>query len=107
VVLPVDEVLRALADPHRRRIVEQLGDGQMSVSALATPLPMSLPAVMQHLAVLERCGLVESTKQGRVRTCRLRRAALGPLEDWLSARRADWERRLDELAVHLGEGSGA
>ena len=96
-------MLRALAEPNRRRIVERLGARTVSVSELARPFAMSLPAVMQHLAVLERCGIVESTKKGRVRTCRLRPDALDPVQEWLSARRADWERRLDALADHLGE----
>lgn len=92
-----------MADPGRRQIVERLAQRPAPVGELARPLAMSLSAVLQHLAVLERCGVVESTKQGRVRTCRLRPAGLSPVSDWLSARRADWERRLDGLAAYLGE----
>ncbi len=100
----LDIVFRALADPSRRHIVERLGIGSTSVTELARPLSMSLPAVMQHLVVLERCGVVTSTKRGRVRTCSLEPLSLVPVEHWASARRADWERRLDGLAVYLGEG---
>lgn len=77
------------------------------MSELARPFAMSIPAVMQHLAVLEQCGIVDTHKRGRVRICRLQPAALAPVEDWLSARRADWERRLDGLAEHLGDESHA
>lgn len=76
----------------------------MSVSELARPFAMSLPAVMQHVAVLEGCGVVDSSKRGRVRMCRLDLAALAPIEDWVSARRADWERRLDGLADRQARG---
>ncbi|MDP9256894.1 MAG: ArsR family transcriptional regulator [Actinomycetota bacterium] len=72
-----------------------------SVSSLAEPLPMSLPAVLQHLRVLERSGLVRSTKVGRVRTYRMEAAALRPAERWIGERRAGWERRLDRLDAHL------
>jgi DNA-binding transcriptional ArsR family regulator len=97
----IDRVLAALADPTRRWIVEQLGSGPASVTALAAPLPMSLPAVVQHLQVLERSGLVVSEKLGRVRTCRLDPARLGTVEDWLMDRRMAWEHRLDRLRVVL------
>jgi DNA-binding transcriptional ArsR family regulator len=97
----VDEVLHALADPTRRRIVEALGTGPASVSELAKPLPMSLPAVVQHLQVLESCGLVRSQKVGRVRTCHLDVKRLDTVQDWIDARRAAWERRLDRLGDYL------
>lgn len=93
----IDALLRALADPTRRRIVERLGSGPHSVTALAAPLPMSLPAVFQHLQVLEGCGLVASEKVGRVRTCRLELGRLNTVEDWIAARRRTWQRRLDRL----------
>jgi DNA-binding transcriptional ArsR family regulator len=93
----IDRLLFALADPTRRSIVERLSRGPASVTTLAAPLPMSLPAVVQHLQVLERTGLVVSEKQGRVRTCRLDPARLETIDDWLSARRASWERALDRL----------
>jgi DNA-binding transcriptional ArsR family regulator len=97
----VDEVLHALADPTRRRIVEHLGRGPASVSELAEPLPMSLPAVVQHLAVLESCGLVRSQKIGRVRTCHLDVKRLDTVQDWITERQQTWERRLDRLGEYL------
>jgi len=98
---PVDTVFHALADPARRVMVERLCQGPTSVSDLAKPLPMSLPAVMQHLKVLEESGLVVSEKQGRVRTCRVERAALKTMESWVNDQRALWERRLDRLDDYL------
>ena len=100
----VDRVFHALADPSRRSIVERLSRGPASVSELARPLPMSLPAVVQHLQVLETSGLVRSEKIGRVRTCEIEPAALRPVEQWISARRSNWERRLDRLGDYLAEG---
>jgi DNA-binding transcriptional ArsR family regulator len=99
----VDRVFRALADPSRSIIVERLSRGPATVSELARPLPMSLPAVVQHLQVLETSGLVRSAKIGRVRTCEIEPAALGPVEQWISARRSNWERRLDRLGDYLAE----
>jgi DNA-binding transcriptional ArsR family regulator len=93
----VDQVLHALADPTRRAIVEHLGRGPASVTTLADPLPMSLPAVVQHLQVLERSGLVASEKVGRVRTCRLETDRLDVVQGWIADRRHSWERRLDRL----------
>ena len=91
----------ALADPTRRRIVEHLGRGPASVSELAAPLPISLPAVVPHLQVLESCGLVRSEKVGRVRTCRLEVTRLDTVQAWIDARRRTWERRLDRLGEYL------
>ena len=98
-----DVVFHALSDPTRRRIVERLGDGPASVSELAAPLPMSLPAVVQHLQVLEASGLIESEKAGRVRTCRLVVKRLDTVQDWIDERRRTWERRLDRLSEYLNE----
>jgi DNA-binding transcriptional ArsR family regulator len=98
---PVDEVLHALADPSRRQIVERLIRSPATVSELAAPLPMSLPAVHQHLQVLEASGLVVSEKVGRIRTCRVEPAALRPVERWVIAQRSTWERRLDRLGEYL------
>src|SRR5215207_10774504 len=95
-----DRVFHALSDPSRRSIVERLSRGTASVSELARPLPMSLPAVVQHLHVLEASGLVRSEKFGRVRTCRVEPAALRPVEQWISARRLSWERRLERLGEY-------
>ena len=97
----LDLAFQALADPTRRAMVERLSLGPASVSELARPLPMSLPAVAQHLAVLERSGLVVSVKVGRVRTCRIEAGALSEAEQWISARRLEWERKLDRLGAYL------
>jgi DNA-binding transcriptional ArsR family regulator len=96
-------VLQALADPTRRNLVERLIRGPASVSDLARPIAMSLPAVMQHLGVLEASSLVRSEKVGRVRTCRLDPEALRLAEDWISAQRTAWEQRLDQLGDFLAE----
>jgi DNA-binding transcriptional ArsR family regulator len=101
----VDRLFHALADPSRRSIVERLSRGPASVSELAEPLPMSLPAVVQHLRVLEGSGLVRSEKAGRVRTCRMDPAALRPVERWVGERRATWASHLDRLGEYL-EGDG-
>ena len=97
----LDSTYQALADPTRRAIVERLTRGPASVSELAKPLPMSLPAVVQHLAVLQSSGLVRSEKVGRVRTCRIEPKALGTAEQWIAERRAEWESRLDRLGDYL------
>ena len=97
----LDLAFQALSDATRREMVSRLAEGPLSVSALAKPLPMSLPAVLQHLSVLEGAGLVVSEKSGRVRTCRLETAAIARAEQWLSAQRGEWERRLDRLGAYL------
>src|SRR3954449_10757137 len=94
-------VFQALSDPTRRAIVERLGRGPATVSELAQPFAMSLPAVVQHLHVLEASGLVASEKVGRVRTCRIEPVALSRAEQWFNQRRADWDRRLYRLGEHL------
>jgi DNA-binding transcriptional ArsR family regulator len=100
---PVGRVFQALADPTRRAIVERLVRGPASVTALAEPLTMSLPAVMQHLQVLEAAGVIVTEKAGRVRSCRIDPAALRAAERWLSGQRTEWERRLDRLDDYLRE----
>jgi DNA-binding transcriptional ArsR family regulator len=97
----LDRTFQALADPARRSILMRLSRGPASVSALAQPLAMSLPAVMQHLAILETCGLVRSHKIGRVRTCRIEPRALGVAERWINRRRIEWESNLDHLGEYL------
>ena len=99
----LDLVFQALADPTRRLMVERLCRGPTSVSELAEPMDMSLPAVMQHLKVLEASGLVRSEKTGRVRTCRIERSMLQTAEKWITSRRATWERRLDRLGDYLAQ----
>jgi DNA-binding transcriptional ArsR family regulator len=101
--IPVELLFAALADPSRRQMVDRLSRGPASVSELARPLPMSLPAVVQHLHVLEASGLVRSEKVGRVRTCRIEPAALQAAEDWVTRRRRSWEERLDRLGDYLAE----
>jgi DNA-binding transcriptional ArsR family regulator len=93
----LDRVFRALSDPTRRQVVERLGSGSASTSDLARPFAMALPSFTQHLEVLERAGLVTSTKTGRVRTYELVPAALGVADGWLDQQRRLWARRLDQL----------
>ena len=93
----VDEVFKALADPTRRKVIERLVSGPAATSTLAEPFAMALPSFTQHLAVLERAGLVTSTKQGRTRTYRLSGEGLDAADGWLAARRREWEQRLDQL----------
>jgi DNA-binding transcriptional ArsR family regulator len=90
-------VFQALTDPTRRAVLERLTRGPAPVSELAQPFEMALPSFVQHLQVLENCGLVQSKKQGRVRTYTLAPQPLKAAEHWLSAQRAHWERRLDAL----------
>ena len=97
----LDQVFQALADPTRRGMVERLIRGPASVSELSRPLAMSLPAVMQHLQVLEDAGLVRSKKAGRVRTCRIEPDALRAAEAWVTGQRTAWETRLDRLGDYL------
>ena len=99
----LDRVFQALSDPSRRAMVERLSRGPASVSELAQPLAMSLPAVMQHLQVLETSGLVRSEKVGRVRTCRIEPTGFDVLEQWIRDHRTQWERGLDRLAKLLEE----
>jgi DNA-binding transcriptional ArsR family regulator len=98
---PVDVVFHALSDANRRAMIDRLLDGPASVSELARPLSISLPAVVQHLHVLEGSGVVRSWKVGRVRTCELELQALSTAERWISERRALWEERLDRLGEFL------
>jgi DNA-binding transcriptional ArsR family regulator len=100
---PLDLIYQALADPGRRTMVERLTQGPASVSQLAAPLPMSLSAVVQHLKVLEDAGIVRTEKAGRVRTCQIVPATLRAAEQWITERRAFWERQYDQLEVYLEE----
>ena len=108
----LDRLFRALADPARRAIVDRLSRGPTPVSELARPLPMSLPAAMQHLGVLEAAGLVRSEKVGRVRICSIEPLALSRAEQWINGRRTAWEHSLDRLGEYLktlvneGDGDG-
>src|ERR1700735_4917444 len=95
--ISLDRAFHALSDPARRAMVQRLTRGPTSVTELARPLAMSLPAVLQHLAVLEQSGLIRSQKIGRVRTCRVNPHTLSLAEQWINARRAEWSARLDRL----------
>lgn len=102
---PIDVLFHALSDANRRAMIDRLLDGPASVSELAGPLAISLPAVVQHLHVLEASRMVRSHKVGRVRTCEIEPLALSTAERWISERRATWEARLDRLGEFLAEGN--
>lgn len=93
----LDDVFRALADPTRRAVIKRLGSGPASVKQLREPFRMALPSFMKHLAVLEACGLIGSTKVGRVRTCHIKPKKLAVAESWIAEQRAAWESRTDRL----------
>lgn len=97
----LDRVFQALADPGRRLMVERLSQGPASVTELGRPLDMSLAAVLQHVQVLEACGLIQSRKLGRTRTCSVNPAVLRSAENWIADRRTMVERRLDRLGEYL------
>lgn len=97
----LDAVLRALADPTRRAVIERLAVAPAVVSDLAAPFDMALPSLMQHLRVLENAGLITSNKQGRVRTVTLRPGALDVIHLWLDEQRTPAERQADRLGIHL------
>lgn len=98
---PVDDIFRALADPTRRQVLARLSRAPGSVSDLAEPFAMALPSFVQHLRILEGCGLVRSSKAGRVRTYALEPRQLRLAEDWLAEQRTLWESRLDRLDSYL------
>lgn len=102
----VDAVLRALAHPTRRSIVESLVRSPASVSDLAAPHSMALPSLMQHLDVLETAGLIVSHKQGRVRSVSLRPGGLDVLHLWLAEQRTPAESQADRLGIHLARNPG-
>jgi DNA-binding transcriptional ArsR family regulator len=97
----LDRAFAALADPIRRGMLAQLSRGPASVSELAAPHPISLPAVMQHLKALEISGLVRSQKRGRVRTVSLEPKALSAAEAWIAERRAEWEALHDRFDSYV------
>jgi len=99
----IDAIFHALGDATRRAMVVRLSRGPMSVSLLAEPFEMSLAAVVQHLQVLEECGLVQTEKVGRVRSCRIEPTGLDAMEQWIRDRRSIWERRLDRLGELFGD----
>jgi len=91
----------ALADPTRRAILARLTSGQTSVTDLAAPHDMSLPAISKHLRVLERCGLITRSREAQVRPCRLQAEPMKEAVDWLERYRQHWEARLDRLEDYL------
>lgn len=99
----LDKVFQSLADPGRRLMVERLSRGPASVSELGKPLNMSLAAVLQHVQILEACGLIRSTKLGRTRTCSINAVVLRSAERWIADRRTMVERQLDRLGDYLAE----
>jgi DNA-binding transcriptional ArsR family regulator len=101
--MDLDRTFQALADRSRRSMVERLTFGPASVSELARPLSMSLAAVVQHVQVLEACGVVKTEKIGRTRVCRIEPAAMTAVEQWITDRRRNWESRLDRLGDVLKE----
>lgn len=96
-------VFHALSDPTRRAVLERLTRGPAAMSELARPFSMALPSFSQHLGVLEECGLVRSSKSGRVRTYQIEPLPLAAAQEWLAAQRVMWERRLDQLDDYLNE----
>ena len=99
----VDRVFHALGDPTRRAMIEKLSQGPVSVSSLAKPLDITLAAVVQHLQILEKSGLVRTQKVGRVRTCRIESKGLNVAERWIADRRSLWEARFDRLGKLLSK----
>src|SRR4051794_39237106 len=97
----LDDAFDALADPTRRGMLARLSRGPASVSELAKPFSISLPAVLQHLKALEESGLVRSEKKGRVRTVRLDGKTLEFAESWIADRRAEWDAQLDRFENYL------
>ncbi|WP_159590611.1 ArsR/SmtB family transcription factor [Chelativorans xinjiangense] len=97
----LDRAFHALADPTRRGMVDRLTEGPASVKELAAPLPMALPSVLKHLRVLEAGGIVMSEKAGRVRTYHIEPAALAGIEEWVTRRKAAWNRQFDRLDEYL------
>ncbi|MGH3785618.1 MAG: ArsR/SmtB family transcription factor [Pseudonocardiaceae bacterium] len=102
--MAVDQLSRtlgALADPTRRAILDRLASGEATVTELAEPFAMSLPAVSKHLKVLERAGLITRGRQAQWRPCRLDAAPLAPVADWVDHYRRFWESSFDRLEEHL------
>ncbi|VTT98857.1 dna-binding helix-turn-helix protein : Regulatory protein ArsR OS=Parvibaculum lavamentivorans (strain DS-1 / DSM 13023 / NCIMB 13966) GN=Plav_2387 PE=4 SV=1: HTH_20 [Gemmataceae bacterium] len=100
---PLIRVFQALADPTRLAVVERLRDGPVATTELAAPFKMALPSFLQHLDVLRACGLITSSKRGRVRTYELSPEPLKAAEDWMATQRTLWQRRLDQLDNFLNE----
>ncbi len=93
----LSDIFQALADPTRRAVIRRLGEGPATVSDLAKPFEMALPSFMKHIRFLESSGLIRTHKEGRVRTCEIKRKQFATAEAWLSEQRALWEGRADRL----------
>ena len=104
--IDIDRLFHALGDPTRRAMLDRLSRGPLSVSELAAPLGITLTAVAQHLQLLEECGLAQTEKLGRVRTCRIEPAGFDALEQWIRDHRTVWERKLDRLGALLEDDEG-
>lgn len=100
---PLSTTLAAIADPTRRAILTRLTKGPATVTELAKPFDITLPAITKHLKVLERAGLIERGRTAQFRPCRLRAKPLKEAADWISRYRAFWEERLDRMAEYLDE----
>ncbi|AIE84608.1 Transcriptional regulator, ArsR family [Fimbriimonas ginsengisoli Gsoil 348] len=97
----LDHVFQALSNPTRRDVLTRLGRGPAAMTELAKPFGMALPSFLQHLQVLEKCGLVRSQKKGRVRVFELETQPLRLAEDWMKTHREQWEARLNQLDAYL------
>ncbi|MBB4642121.1 ArsR/SmtB family transcription factor [Rhizorhapis suberifaciens] len=97
----LDHVFGALADPTRRAVIQRLGMGPASVKELSAPFDMALPSFMKHITVLEKSGLLQSEKSGRVRMCRIKKPPLAAAEQWVVEQRALWEARTERLADYV------
>ncbi len=98
---PLTLTFAALADPTRRQIVDRLARGEASVTELAAPLAMSMPAVSRHLKVLEKAGLIARGRDAQWRPSRLRAEALDEAIEWIGSRRTEWEQQTRKLDAHL------
>ena len=99
----LDTVFAALADPTRRAILTRLARGEATVTELAAPFAMSMPAVSKHLKVLERAGLISRGRNAQQRPCRLEAAPLASVAEWVQTYRRFWEDSFDRLDEHLQE----
>ena len=97
----LDALFANLADPTRRAVLARLAHGPATVTDLAVAHDMALPSFLQHIRRLQDAGLIDTTKQGRTRTCTLRTGALAPARDWMAGQRLLWEGRLDRLEDYL------
>ena len=99
--MPLNTVFHALAEPTRRAVMQRLSDGAATVTELSEPFDMALQSFVQHLKVLEDCGLINSRKVGRVRMCQIAPDRLDAAQEWISELRIAWEKRLDRVDEYL------